>query len=118
MRDALASCFDERFAEGPKTEEESGPLRVRFNCLKIVVHFVCELHSGDLHQFRKFTHHFDIDADPITPDGNGDQFSGMTDTEVQLSRHSPVAPRIEQRFSMVVADECYIASRTVKVFTQ
>ena len=66
-------------------------------------HFLCELHAGDLHQFRKFTHRFDIDPDTTMPDCDGHHFSGVADAEVKLFRHSPVAARIEPGLSTVIA---------------
>jgi hypothetical protein len=63
-------------------------------------------------------HCFDVDPDTTMPDGDGHQFSGVADAEVDLICRVPVAPRIEPGFAAVIADEVYILRRTIKALAQ
>jgi len=114
LRDAFAGCFDERLAQGPKSKEERGPLRICLDRQKVMKHFASELHSGDLHHIWKFTHRFYVDANRRTPYRDSHQFFSVADAEVEVFRLSSVIPRIEPGLSAVTPNEGNIPRRTIK----
>jgi hypothetical protein len=118
LRNTFSGRFDKRLAQRPKAIEERSPLCVGFNDLEVIKTFRRELHAGDLHQFGKFTHGLDIDTDARMRYGDGDQFSAVTNAEMQLPCNRPVAPGVEHGLPTFVPDQGYILCGAIKALTQ
>ena len=116
LRDAFAGCLDKSFAQCPEPKEERDPLCIRPDRHEATKHFVCKLHTGDLHQIGEFTHRFDIDPDTGTAYGDGHQFSGVADAEVESFCDRSVAPRIKPGFSTLIAEKGYILRSAIETF--